>query len=84
MMMVCLHIILSLHACIISMHFQLCNVTEPSTVGVTFDQEDYTVAEGGDAITVTGRLTGLTGQLQTAFSLTLITNENIDGLTSKT
>ncbi len=52
-------------------------------MGVTFDQEEYTVAEGGE-ITVNGRLTGLTGELQTAFSLTLITNDDMDALTSKT
>ncbi len=44
--------------------------SEQSTVGVTFDQANYTIAENS-SLTVTGRLTGLTGELQSNFSLTL-------------
>ncbi len=53
---------------------------EASSVGVSFDQADYTVAED-NMIMVTGRLTGLTGELQTAFSLTLSTDFGVDSLT---
>ncbi len=56
--------------------------SEQSTVGVTFDQADYTVVEGS-IIPVTGRLTGLTGELQSDFSLTLGVNFSIHMLASK-
>ncbi len=56
--------------------------TEQSTVGVTFDQANYTVAEGS-SLTVTGRLTGLTGELQSNFSLTLSVDHSGDALTSE-
>ncbi len=56
--------------------------TEQSTVGVTFDQANYSVAEGS-SLTVTGRLTGLTGELQSNFSLTLSVDFSVDTLTGK-
>ncbi len=56
--------------------------TEQSTVGVTFDQANYNVAEGS-SLTVTGRLTGLTGELQSNFSLTLSVDFSVDTLTGK-
>ena len=56
--------------------------TEQSSVGVSFDQAEYTVAEGMQ-LTVTGRLTGLTGVVETDFSLDLITDYDIDPLTSE-
>ena len=49
-------------------------------MGVSFDQDDYTVAED-NMIMVTGRLTRLTGELQTSFSLTLSTDFGVDSLT---
>ncbi|XP_064407236.1 sushi, von Willebrand factor type A, EGF and pentraxin domain-containing protein 1-like isoform X2 [Halichondria panicea] len=54
--------------------------SEKSTIGATFDQADYTVAEGS-SLTVTGRLTGLTGKLQSNFSLTLSVDFSGDPLT---
>ncbi len=55
---------------------------EQSTVGVAFDQANYSVAEGS-SLTVTGRLTGLTGELQSNFSLTLGVDFAVDTLTGK-
>ncbi len=55
---------------------------EQLTVGVTFDQANYIVAED-TSITVTGRLTGLTGELQTDFSLTLSVDFSVDTFTGK-
>ncbi len=52
------------------------------TVGVTFDQADYNIAENS-SLTVTGRLTGLTGELQSNFSLTLSVDFSGDKLTGK-
>ena len=54
--------------------------TEQSTVGVTFDQADYIVAED-TSITVTGRLTGLTGELLSNVSLTLSVDFSVDTFT---
>ena len=69
-------------------HIQLLSIlmsclahAEASSVGVSFDQADYTVAEDNSSIMVTGRLTGLTGELQTSFSLTLSTDFGVDSLT---
>ncbi len=56
--------------------------SEQSTVGVTFDQADYNVAENS-SLTVTGRLTGLTGELQSNFSLILSVDFSGDPLTGK-
>ncbi len=56
--------------------------SEQSTVGVTFDLANYIVAENS-SLTVTGRLTGLTGELQRNFSLTLSVDFSVDALTSK-
>ena len=53
---------------------------EQDTIGVSFDQADYTVAEGME-LTVTGRLTGLVGQVQTTFSVNLNIGFDIDPLT---
>ncbi len=55
---------------------------EQSTVGVAFDQANYNVAEGS-SLTVTGRLTGLTGELQSDFSLTLSVDFSVNALTSE-
>ena len=63
------------HVISIPFHF-----VEPDTVGVSFDQADYTVAEGME-LTVTGRLTGLVGQVQTTFSLNLNIGFDTDPLT---
>ena len=49
---------------------------------IHYDQANYTVAEGS-SLTVTGRLTGLTGELQSNFSLTLSVDFSVDTLTGK-
>ncbi len=56
--------------------------SEQSTVGVTFDQADYTIAEPNN-FPVTGSLTGLTGELQSSFSLTLGVDFSVNELTSE-
>ncbi len=56
--------------------------TEQFTVGVSFDQAEYTVVEG-ESLTVTGRLTKLLGELKTDFSLTLMLNFGVDDVTSE-
>ena len=55
-------------------------LAEQSTVGITFDQADYIVAED-TSITVTGRLTGLTGELLSNVSLTLSVDFSVDTFT---
>ncbi len=50
---------------------------------MTFDQADYILAEDRFLLTVTGRLTGLTGELQTDFSLTLGVDFSVDTFTGK-
>ncbi len=55
--------------------------SEQSTVGVTFDKANYNVAENS-SLTVTGRLTGLTGELQRNFSLKLSVDFSVDACTS--
>ena len=56
--------------------------TEQLTVGVSFDQANYIIAEG-NTLTVTGRLTRLTGQLKTNFFLTLKLDFDVDQVTSE-
>ncbi len=51
-----------------------------STVGITFDEAEYSVNEG-ETITVAGRIIGLTGEIETDFSLTLNPVYNGDDLT---
>ena len=65
----------------LELHSKCLSHAEASSVGVSFDQPGYSIAEGGSSMMVTGRLTGLTGELQTAFSLTLSTNFGVDSLT---
>ncbi|XP_064390869.1 uncharacterized protein LOC135338715 isoform X3 [Halichondria panicea] len=54
---------------------------EQLTVGVSFDQANYIIAEG-NTLTVTGRLTRLTGQLKTNFFLTLKLDFDVDQVTN--
>ena len=55
---------------------------EQDSVGISFDQASYTVAEGS-SLTITGRLTGLLGEIETAFSNSLLMDFTIDSLTGK-
>ena len=57
-------------------------LTEQSSVGITFDEAEYTVVEGMQ-LTVTGRLTGLTGVVEADFSLDLIADFDVDPLTGE-
>jgi len=59
-----------------------CRIAEQLTVGISFDQSEYTVPEG-DSLTLTGQLTGLLGEIQTNFSVDLLLLFDDDPLTSK-
>ena len=49
---------------------------------VTFDQTDYTVKEG-ETVTLTGRLAGFTGNIETAVTVPFVIDHSVDDLTGK-